>query len=61
MRKANYLLGSRAHVMRTRRLYERLAYVMRAESRARVTCAAATPTGARQHAATIVDNAKALG
>jgi len=60
------LLGSRAHVMRTRRLHARLAYVICVDNRARVTYAAATPavqkvSGARQHAATIADNAKALG
>jgi len=37
------LLGSRAHVMRTRLLHARMAYVMRVDDRARVTYAAATP------------------
>jgi hypothetical protein len=64
--KLTYLLGSRAHVMRIRRLHARLAYVMRVDIRARVMYAAATPavrkvlSGARQQPATIADNAKAL-
>jgi len=61
MRKVNYMLGSQAHVMRTRRLYARFAYVIRADDLARVTYAAATPAGARQNAAVIADNPKALG
>ena len=47
--------------MRTRRQRTRLADVMRVDDRARVTFAAAAPAGARQHAATIADNAKASG
>jgi hypothetical protein len=65
-RYVNYFLSSRNHVMRTRRLHARLAYVVRVDIRARVTYAAATPavrkvlSGTRQHPATIADNAKAL-
>jgi hypothetical protein len=52
--------------MRTRRLHARLAYVIRVGYRAKVIYAAATPavkklSGARLNAATIADNAKALG
>jgi hypothetical protein len=65
MRKDTYLLGSRAHVMRTRRLRARLAYVMRVDNRARVTYAAVTPVvlkvfGERQQAAKITGIVKAL-
>jgi hypothetical protein len=52
--------------MRTRRLRERLAYMMRVENRAKVMYAAATSavrkvSGARQHPVTTADNADALG
>jgi hypothetical protein len=65
-RYVNYLLDLRAHVMRTRQLRERLAYMMRVDNRAKVTYAAATlavrkVSGARQHPATFADKANALG
>jgi hypothetical protein len=53
-------------MMRTRRLHARSAYVMRVDDRASVAYVAATSAaqkdfGAREHAAKIADNAKALG
>jgi hypothetical protein len=59
-----FLLGSRAHVKRTRRLHARFAYVMRVDDRARVTYAAATPAvqkslaHAKKLRQSLTDNAK---